>query len=121
NYKGPVHDEVRAALKDPSARFAKYVLICKLGVGGMGEVWHAWDTILHRSVALKFPRTTGEEEIRRLYLEAQGAGGLTHPNVASIYEIAEDDGRHYIAMQFIPGRTAEEAVRDQRPDSREMV
>ena len=114
-------EEVRKALLDPQNRFAKYVLLYKLGVGGMGEVWHAWDTVLNRSVALKFPRTTGEEEIRRLYLEAQGAGSFTHPNVASIYEIAEADGRHYIAMQYIQGKTAEEMARGKRPDTREIV
>jgi serine/threonine protein kinase len=120
-YRGPMPEEVRKALQDPKNRFAKYVLLYKLGVGGMGEVWHAWDTVLNRSVALKFPRTTGEEEIRRLYLEAQGAGSFTHPNVASIYEIAEADGRHYIAMQYIRGKTAEELVRGKRPDTREIV
>ncbi|HVE41962.1 MAG TPA: serine/threonine-protein kinase [Planctomycetota bacterium] len=119
--RGPVPDEVRKAMQDPQNRFAKYVLLYKLGVGGMGEVWHAWDTVLNRSVALKFPRTTGEEEIRRLYLEAQGAGSFTHPNVASIYEIAEADGRHYIAMQYIQGKTAEELARAKKPETREIV
>jgi len=120
-YRGPMPEEVRKALQDPQNRFAKYVLLYKLGVGGMGEVWHAWDTVLNRSVALKFPRTTGEEEIRRLYLEAQGAGSFTHPNVASIYEIAEADGRHYIAMQYIQGKTAEELARAKKPETREIV
>jgi serine/threonine protein kinase len=120
-FRGPMPEEVRKALQDPQNRFAKYVLLKKLGVGGMGEVWHAWDTVLNRSVALKFPRTTGEEEIRRLYLEAQGAGSFTHPNVASIYEIAEADGRHYIAMQYIQGKTAEEMYRVKKPEPRELV
>jgi len=120
--KRPVPEEVRSALQDPRNRFAKYVLLSKLGTGGMGEVWRAWDTVLYRLVALKFPRTMGEEEIRRLHLEAQGAGGLSHPNIASIYEIAEADGRHYIAMQFIPGRTAEDSVKaPAKPGSNEIV
>jgi serine/threonine protein kinase len=120
--KRPVSEEVRLASQDPKNRFAKYVLLSKLGTGGMGEVWRAWDTVLYRMVALKFPRTMGEEEIRRLHLEAQGAGGLSHPNIASIYEIAEADGRHYIAMQFIPGRTAEDAVKaPNRPATEEIV
>jgi len=64
----------------------------------------------------------GEEEVRRLHLEAQGAGGLSHPNICSIYEVSEADGRHYIAMQFIPGRTAEEAVKGPtRPPTDEIV
>lgn len=114
-------EEVRSALRDAKNRFAKYVLLNKLGTGGMGEVWRAWDTVMHRSVALKFPRTTGEEEIRRLYLEAQGAGGLSHPNIASIYEIAEAEGRHYIAMQYIQGKTAEESLKPAKPETREIV
>jgi hypothetical protein len=118
----PMPDDVRKALLDPKSRFAKYVLISKLGTGGMGEVWRAWDTVLHRSVALKFPRTTGEEEIRRLYLEAQGAGSLNHPNVASIYEIAEAEGRHYIAMQYINGKTADEAAKKTpKPGLKEVI
>jgi len=122
--RGPrrsVPDEVRQAQLDPRNLFSKYVLLSKLGTGGMGEVWRAWDTLLYRLVALKFPRNTGEEEIHRLHLEAQGAGSLSHPNVASIYEIAEADGRHYIAMQYISGRTAEEAVKERKPDPREVV
>ncbi len=121
SYRGPVPDAVREAMKDAKNRFSKYVLISKLGVGGMGEVWHGWDTTVNRSVALKFPRTTGEDEIRRLYLEAQGAGSLNHPNVAGIYEIAEFDGRHYIAMQYIQGKTADDLVKVQRPETREIV
>ncbi|MBI3856061.1 MAG: serine/threonine protein kinase [Planctomycetes bacterium] len=121
SYRGPLPEEVRNAMEDPKSRFAKYVLISKLGTGGMGEVWKAWDTVLHRPVALKFPRTTGEEEIRRLYLEAQGAGSLNHPNVAGIYEIAEAEGRHYIAMQYIKGKTADDMVKEPKPPLREIV
>lgn len=117
----PVSEEVRAAMADPKNNFSKYVLLSKLGSGGMGEVWRAWDTSVYRMVALKFPRTMGEEEIRRLHLEAQGAGGLSHPNIASIFEISQADGRHYIAMQYIPGKTAEDAVKGKKPDPREIV
>jgi hypothetical protein len=120
--RGAVPEDVRRAMSDSKNRFAKYILVSKLGTGGMGEVWRAWDTVMHRWVALKFPRTTGDEEIRRLYLEAQGAGSLNHPNVASIYEIAEADGRHYIAMQYINGKTADDAAKKgHRPDVREAV
>ncbi|HZE98370.1 MAG TPA: serine/threonine-protein kinase [Planctomycetota bacterium] len=119
--KRSVSEEVRNALQDPKSRFGKYVLLSKLGTGGMGEVWRAWDMSVYRMVALKFPRTTGEEEVRRLHLEAQGAGGLSHPNIASIYEVAEAEGRHYIAMQYIAGKTAEDAIKGARPDSREIV
>ncbi len=107
---GPLPQEVEKAAGDPKNRFLKYVLLDLLGRGGMGEVWKAWDTVLQRPVALKFPRSVGDEEIRRLFLEAQGAGRLSHPNIASIYEAAEAEGRYYIAMQYIPGTTAERAA-----------
>ena len=88
-YSGPLPAEAVRAMGNPKNRFGKYVLLSKLGQGGMGEVFKAWDTILGRQVALKMPRSVGEDEIRRLYLEAQGAGRLAHPNIASVYEIAE--------------------------------
>ena len=116
-------EEVRQAGEDPRNRFGKYVLLSRLGLGGMGEVFKAWDTVLHRRVALKFPRSVGEDEIRRLYVEAQGAGRLTHPHIASVYEIAEAEGRHYIAMQYIDGTTAERCIEAMagRRDVREIV
>jgi hypothetical protein len=115
--------EVRTAAQNPKNRFARYVLLDKLGMGGMGEVFKAWDTVLGRPVALKFPRWVGEEEIRRLYAEARGAGSLTHPNVAAIYEFAQAEGRHYIAMQFIDGTTAERRLQAMgaKRDVREIV
>jgi predicted Ser/Thr protein kinase len=121
-FSGPLPPDVQRALENPKNRFGKYVLLSKLGQGGMGEVFKAWDTVLGRQVALKMPRSVGEDEIRRLYLEAQGAGRLSHPNIASVYEISEIDGRHYIAMQFIEGKTAEQAgAATPAPPVREMV
>jgi predicted Ser/Thr protein kinase len=110
SYSGPLPAEALRALENPKNRFGKYVLLTKLGQGGMGEVFKAWDTVLGRAVALKMPRSVGDDEIRRLYLEAQGAGRLSHPNIAQVYEIGENEGRHYIAMQYIEGITAEQAV-----------
>jgi hypothetical protein len=120
SYLLPFPAEVHQALEDPKNRFGKYVLLSKLGAGGMGEVFKAWDTLLARAVALKFPRTVGEEEIHRLHIEAQGAGGLSHPNIASVYEIAEVEGRTCIAMQFIEGRTAADKALE-HPGTREIV
>ena len=117
----PLPDEIRQARADLKNRFSKYVLLSKLGSGGMGEVWGAWDTMMNRKVALKFPKSMEDDEVRRLYLEARGAGSLSHANIASIYEIAEAEGRHYIAMQFISGRTAEELVQEKPGDVREVV
>jgi tetratricopeptide (TPR) repeat protein len=71
----------------------------------MGEVWKAYDTALARWVALKFLKGGDEEEIARFRREAQTAGRLHHPNIAAIYEVNEDQGRHYIAMQYVEGQT----------------
>jgi len=103
-----VPPEVVAASQDPRNSFGRYVLLGKLGQGAMGEVHKGWDTQLNRIVALKVPKGADEEQIRRFYLEAKGAGRLTHPNIASIYEVAETNSRHFIAMQFVNGKTAEQ-------------
>jgi hypothetical protein len=99
----PVPREVEEAL--PSARFGKFVRTEKLGAGGMGEVWKAWDTELNRWVALKFLKGGDDEEIARFKREAQTAGALSHPNIAAIHEVGQAHERHYIAMQYIAGQT----------------
>ncbi len=90
---------------DPSSRFGKFIRTQKLGAGGMGEVWKAWDTELHRWVALKFLKGGDDTEIARFRREAQIAGKLSHPNIAAIYEVGQDQQRLFIAMQYVPGRT----------------
>src|SRR5262245_53085130 len=94
-----------AAAAPPSARFGKFIRTQKIGAGGMAEVWKAWDTALYRWVALKFPRLASDEDLARFHREARMAGKLSHPNIAAIYETGEDQGRHFLAMQLIDGRT----------------
>ncbi len=103
--------EVEREAAEPRNRFGKYTLLGRLGSGGMGDVFKAWDGVLQRPVAIKFPRDKGGDEIQRMYTEAQGAGRLAHPNIAAVYEAGQQDGRPYIAMQFIDGRTADDARR----------
>ena len=93
------------ASADPSSRFGKFVRTLRLGSGGMGEVWKAWDTQLSRWVALKFLKGSDDAEIERFEREAQLAARLSHPHIAAIYEVGHDQGRHWIAMQFIDGAT----------------
>jgi tetratricopeptide (TPR) repeat protein len=97
-----------------SARFGKFIRTRRLGAGGMGEVWKAWDSVLGRWVALKFLKGGDDEEIARFRREAQTAGRLHHPNIAAIFEVDEDQGRHYIAMQFVEGSTLLAFPRDDR-------
>ncbi len=106
--------EVAAAASDPSRRVGRYLRAAKLGAGGMGEVWKAWDAQLLRWVALKLLRGSDDEEIARFKREAQTAAALVHPNIAAIYEVGEDAGRHFIAMQFIEGQTLKTHPRHDR-------
>src|SRR5689334_2843684 len=85
-----------------------YRIVSKIGAGGMGEVYLAQDTRLDRRVALKIlPETFAgdEERMRRFVQEAKAASALNHPNILTIHEIGETDGKHYIATEFIEGET----------------
>ena len=91
-----------------------YKIVDKLGEGGMAVVYKARDTRLERTVALKFlsPYSLGtEDEKIRFSREAKTAAALDHPNVCSIYDIGESEGRTFIAMAYIEGESIEEKIR----------
>jgi tetratricopeptide (TPR) repeat protein/predicted Ser/Thr protein kinase len=85
----------------------------QLGAGGMGVVYRARDTKLERDVALKLlpgDAASGEAGAKRLLAEARAASALNHPNVATVYEVGESEGRGYIAMELVEGRTLGECI-----------
>ena len=88
--------------------FGRYEIIHLLGVGGMGEVYLAQDKMLDRQVAIKFLAekfSTDADRLNRFVQEAKSASALNHPNILTVYEIGQTDDKHFIATEFIDGKT----------------
>jgi tetratricopeptide (TPR) repeat protein/predicted Ser/Thr protein kinase len=94
------------ALDRPLERVDRFRIERKLGAGGMGTVYEAWDEQLQRRVALKFlRRSDSESSEKRFFREAQGLARISHPNVVPVYDVGRWHGRVWIAMEYVPGRT----------------
>src|SRR5579862_783644 len=112
------------------ARFGPYETLEKIGSGGMGEVYRAVDTRLDREVALKLvsetyltgetphtPPTGGTPAMAsnaRFQREARAASALNHPNICTIHDIGEQDGRPYLVMELLQGQTLKQYLADRR-------
>src|SRR5215208_3990621 len=91
----------------------RYLIIRKLGSGGMANVYLAMDQELGRRVAIKIlddRHARDEQFVERFRREAQNAGGLSHPNIVSIYDRGDSEGTYYIAMEYIEGRTLKDLI-----------
>jgi len=98
----------------PEETIAHYRIMEPLGAGGMGAVYKAYDKKLHRVVALKVlpPEFLSQQDRRRRFLqEARAASALTHPHILTVYEVGEDDGKPYIAMEYIEGETLRQKIK----------
>ena len=95
------------------SRFGRYELLAHVGAGGMGEVFRARDHDLHRDVAIKFlPErfASDPERLARFAQEARTASALNHPNIVTIHEIGQREGRPYIVMEYVDGETLRSAL-----------
>ena len=91
----------------------QYKILDRIGAGGMGEVFRARDTRLGRTVAIKvLPEAlAGDPDRRDRFLqEARATAALSHPNIAALYEIGEDQGHIFLVFEFVPGETLANAI-----------
>ena len=94
----------------------RYVTEEKLGSGGMAEVYIAHDNLLDRQVAVKILHEayrSDVEFIERFHREAKAAAKLTHPNIVSIFDVGVDNDDHYIVMEYVPGNTLKDKIREE--------
>ncbi len=91
----------------------RYKIVKSIGEGGMANVYLAEDTILDRKVAIKVLRgdlADDEKFIRRFQREAQSVANLSHPNIVEVYDVEEEEGQHYIVMEYIEGKTLKQLL-----------
>ncbi|MCA9706464.1 MAG: serine/threonine protein kinase, partial [Myxococcales bacterium] len=118
----PGRDDAAAEGLGPGTELGRYVVLRRLGSGGMGTVWLAYDPELDRRVALKLLRgPTGSADPLVLLREAQAMAKLQHPNVVTVHDVGEHRGRIYVAMAFIEGCTLTAWSRAGRRGWREVV
>ena len=92
----------------------RYELLEKIGEGGMAVVYKAKCHLLNRYVAIKILRpelVENEEFLARFQRESQSAASLSHPNIVNIYDVGQEDGIHYIVMEYVNGKTLKEYIR----------
>ncbi len=96
----------------------RYEIIDKIGGGGMAEVFHGYDAVLHRDVGIKILRDQfiqDKQFVARFRQEACNAAGLSHPNIVNIYDCGNEHDIYYIVMEYVVGRSLKEVIEDNGP------
>ncbi len=101
---------------EPGDQLGPYQIEALLGAGGMGQVFRARDTRLHRTVAIKVlppERIADPERKRRFLQEARAASALNHPNIVTLYDISSDGGADFLVMEYVPGQPLDRLISPQ--------
>jgi serine/threonine-protein kinase len=99
-------------------RIGKYAITGRIGRGGMGMVYRGWDEVLEREVAIKtltLEKSLEDEHRQRFQIEARAAAKLQHPNIVTVFELGEDRGLPFIAMELLSGVDLEALLRSGEP------
>lgn len=105
-------------------KYGRYEIIEELGKGSMGVVYKAYDPQIDRAIALKVlreDRVTSEAFVQRFQKEAKAIGRLSHPNIVTIYDVGEDHGTIFIAMELLEGIPLPRVLQERELTSQEIV
>ena len=110
-------------LPQAGERFGPYEILARLGGGGMGVVFRAWDERLHREVAIKLLHEEVREPVmrRRFLLEARAASALAHPHICTVFDFGEQDGEPYLVMELLEGETLRNRIAQRACSADEIV
>lgn len=98
----------------PPDRIGRFQVRSPLGKGGMGTLFLAWDPTLERDVAIKVLYRDDDDLRERFLREARSVARLRHPNIVTVFDVGEEDGWPFIAMEYVPGETLGQIIRDRR-------
>lgn len=101
--------------RSPLQTLGRYQLLDKIGSGGFGTVYKAWDPLIQRAVAIKTCEVRSEEVRARFFREACLAGGLQHPNITTIHELGVERDTPYLVQEFLPGADLDRIIARPRP------
>ncbi len=105
-------------------KYGRYDIVGELGKGSMGVIYRAHDPQIDRAVALKVlrqDRVTSEDFIQRFFKEAKAIGRLSHPNIVTVFDVGQDQGTLYIAMEFLEGSPLDRVIQEKRLSLEEIV
>src|SRR5262245_42908718 len=108
----------------PGTRLGRYTVKERLGAGGMGEVFLAFDPMLERNIAVKIFHVDvedGADRVKRFFREAKAASALNHPNILTVHEIGYDSGVHFLVTEYVDGRTLRDWASAGRPPLLEVL